>query len=889
MQTNIGKIAVLTLLAVASTTAAAFGQTAPPAPTWEDPPYGTGGETGSTGNIAFVLGNMNSAVEYVTLRSKRNGQAAQQWNCIVRSGNDWYQITGRDRGWRHRIGARAAVPYGGACLNGPWITAIGAAIPNPPMNATASPGATTVTLGWTKPSGHNETSWQLGYSTDTSDTEPSTMVAGFTTSSSQIITGLTVDTEYKLFVRSVVLNADQDEILPGAKSSWLTTTTTTTSTLPTITDVEGTGDGNDSSAQGTLRVTIDSTTIPSGTTHIRLRPRQSNNNFDNVFPAVNTNHVYDIANRVRGYRYEVQAAACTGPSVANCGSLGTGVWGALRPGPPTTLSTPTIQSNSITLAWTGPTGYPDGFFETGYNTNTSATEPQPETIGSFTQTLQREITGLSPNTEYRLFVRTTINHANDILGDAVSVWKHINKTTSVPPLAAPTNLTLTPGNQQIHAEWTAPTGTVTGYDVEYRTPIGEWTDAGHTGTDTEHTITGLENDEAHEVRVRAKNDNGAGLWSIVEKEIPFEEGPPAKPRDLTLSPGDGDITATWLPPGDDGGSAITGYTIRYKARSASDWTEWEREAEPTEAIIKNLTNGTEYEVGLKATNTHGDSLWTATERSTPGDGPTPGPGPDPEPEAPPNRPRNLSLTAYNGALGASWDAPDGGTAVDAYNVLHRARGQQWNDPIDAGSSTSYTITGLTNGTEYIVRITARNDAGESRPSLPERETPSTSGGSPPSNPNPNPGPEPPDGATAPGRPQNLTLTPGNGQFTASWNAPESDGGSAITSYTIHYRRQGQEFEDEPAGTGTSHTVSGLNNNARYIVRVSATNAVGTGRPSLPANTTPQAHLRNAAPPATTSASAERESNVQPVPALPVWAIGALMALLFGRALRLRRR
>ncbi len=96
-----------------------------------------------------------------------------------------------------------------------------------------------------------------------------------------------------------------------------------------------------------------------------------------------------------------------------------------------------------------------------------------------------------------------------------------------------------------------------------------------------------------------------------------------------------------------------------------------------------------------------------------------------------------------------------------------------------------------------MRITANNSAGESRPSLPARGTPSGSGGSPPTDPGPNP--DPPEDATAPGRPQNLTLTPRNGQFTASWDAPDSDGGSAITNYTIHYRKQGQPWEPDVQG------------------------------------------------------------------------------------------
>jgi hypothetical protein len=41
--------------------------------------------------------------------------------------------------------------------------------------------------------------------------------------------------------------------------------------------------------------------------------------------------------------------------------------------------------------------------------------------------------------------------------------------------------------------------------------------------------------------------------------------------------------------------------------------------------------------------------------------------------------------------------------------------------------------------------------------------------------------------TVPGAPQNLVATPGAGQVALDWDAPASDGGSAITDYRIEYR------------------------------------------------------------------------------------------------------
>ena len=102
-----------------------------------------------------------------------------------------------------------------------------------------------------------------------------------------------------------------------------------------------------------------------------------------------------------------------------------------------------------------------------------------------------------------------------------------HKVNQRPALAAPTNLEVTAGNAWLNLRWTAPLGTVTGYDVHYKTwaasdqlattpadPTTGWVAVSRSDTPLSQAITGLTNGRAYAVRVRAVNADGKeGAWA----------------------------------------------------------------------------------------------------------------------------------------------------------------------------------------------------------------------------------------------------------------------------------------------------------------------------------------------------------------------------------------
>src|SRR5439155_13936581 len=298
--------------------------------------------------------------------------------------------------------------------------------------------------------------------------------------------------------------------------------------------------------------------------------------------------------------------------------------------------------------------------------------------------------------------------------------------------------------------------------------------------------------------------------------------------------GNAQATVTWVPPLSNGGSLIASYLVTSNPPGGTATVT----APATIATLTGLTNGTSY-------------TFTVTPRSAAGAGLTSAPSNSVTPTAPvvltaPGAPTGVTATAGNASASVSWTAPlsDGGSAITSYTVsAATANGVAPATPISAtvtAPATSATLASLDNGTAYTFTVVATNAVGNSASSLPSNSV------------------TPVAPAPVPGAPTAVTAKAGNASATVSWTAPLSDGGSAITSYTVTSSPAGASLT--VAAPATSATLTGLTNGTAYTLTVVATNAVGNSAPPAPSDrVTPVAPATVPGAPTAVSATAGNAS------------------------------
>lgn len=290
--------------------------------------------------------------------------------------------------------------------------------------------------------------------------------------------------------------------------------------------------------------------------------------------------------------------------------------------------------------------------------------------------------------------------------------------------------------------------------------------------------------------VRFYTTSGAISWhsinNIVVDPVPLPDKPGA-PIAGSVTAGNAQASISFTPPADNGGAAITGYTVT----SSPGGHTASGSASPL--VVSGLTNGTAYTFTITATNSAGTSASsTATVAVTPKGDQTltfADPGPQSFGTSP-----TLTASASSGLAVVFASATTSVCTITSNGTLTFA---------STGTCTinaSQPGDGTWNAATSVGRSFAVN-------------------------------------AVAPASPAITGVTAGDASASVQFSAPASNGGSAITSYTVTSSPGGLTA----SGAGSPLLVSGLSNGTAYTFTVTATNAIGTSVASGASNAvTPKA-------------------------------------------------
>ena len=239
------------------------------------------------------------------------------------------------------------------------------------------------------------------------------------------------------------------------------------------------------------------------------------------------------------------------------------------------------------------------------------------------------------------------------------------------PPSAPPSLTATAGDRQVALSWGASSDNiaVTGYDV-YRGAVLVASPAG-----TSYTDTGLTNGTLYSYTVKARDAAGNVSTASSASATPADTTAPTVPSGLIATPGDAQVSLSWTPSTDN--VAVTGYRVyRGGVLVASPTTPYYTDT--------GLSNGTSYSYKVAAVDGSANASAQSAAASA-----TPVAPPD---TTAPSVPTGLVATPGSTQVALSWTASTDNVGVTGYRVY---RGGVL---IAAPAGTSYTDTGLTNGT-----------------------------------------------------------------------------------------------------------------------------------------------------------------------------------------------
>jgi subtilisin family serine protease len=753
-------------------------------------------------DVPAVVTNLRSTASFGT-------QVSIAWDAPVNSNGSkitgyevWMNVAGT---WtkKYNVGVTTATisslqPSTSYSVRVVAVNAIGSSVASPELTITttsATPGAvsltgvssttaTGTTVGW-RAVAPIDSATPISYTVLVTDSTTGATVATYTTSAlSQVITGLTRYTYYRIAVT--------------AFSGSVAGPTSSQYTFRTLADVPTAVTNLSVSKLNATQFTI-SWNSPRDGGGVAITQYKVEQFVAGVWTLVATNDVTvaslvvssPAAGAQEQYRVSAVNSIGTGPATI------TTVTGTITaPQPATALvATPVSGASYFVLSWTAPTN-------TGGSPITTYTVVRSIDGGTTWSNVALGITGTNYNVSlpprgatYQYSVL-----ALNVVGTSVRAVAVSYSVAAVAP-AAPAAPTLTWNSSgDLNIAWVAPSdnggSAITGYKVQ-RLVAGAYATVATVAAGTLSTTLPREAVfTAYSIRVISVNAIGDSAASAVS-QISVPGARPSAPLNLVAdSSGIGRVNLTWQAPANAAGSIITGYTVQYSTNAGAAWNN----LASTNLLTISFAappKGSNYQYRVYALSAVGNGDFSnvvsvsiaATPASAPGI-------------------RSIAF-ASDGSLVFSWNAPsdNGGSAITGYRVEYSTDGTTFTAVATVAANVSSLSLRRDNpGVRSYVRVVAITGVGAGAySSVVSILTPYVK-------------------ASAP---QNFTAVDNGSAVVVAWAAPANLGGSPSVTYSVQASKDGgSSFIALAASNLTTINVSRPTKGSTWQYRVVANTSFG---------------------------------------------------------------
>lgn len=393
--------------------------------------------------------------------------------------------------------------------------------------------------------------------------------------------------------------------------------------------------------------------------------------------------------------------------------------------------------------------------------------------------LEADITDLTPGQEYKINVTAVNDNGEGPMGEAVKVIPYAKPST-------PIVKDIKAGIGEFSFTFDEPNSNgaeITGYEVYLDNALITANIDDNTNT---VTVTDVSNGDTHEFYILAVNDKGLKSEEPTE---PYEvtTGVPSPPEKITAAAGIGSAAITFSKSADISESyKTTGYEILQDGNVIEPQPQLTETADGNlTAQITGLTDGTEYSFSVRALNELGSGPASSAVTVKPGT---------------PQAPVISKIVSGNGTLNVEWTEPEENAGrISKYTVYV-------NGILSVTTpDTKAELKDLTNGTTYMITVSATNYIGEGTASQPMSGTPGAVSG--------------PVGKIA-GEPG---FADGSCNITLTWDEPSDTGGLPITSYIVE--GDGNITVDSEKRTAI---ITGLEKGTEYTYTITPVNNAGNG-------------------------------------------------------------